>query len=578
MRARSSTAQPGTSGSSGGAGRSVGRPGNATIAAHQQARAAPVDPLAEFEAATAGVAGEVPYLSSMEVAFGEDFSAVEAHLGQGEALGRMGARAAASGERVAFGSAQPDRELVAHELTHVVQARQGSSGTARSDGVSHPGDADEVEAAAAADAVGRGESVDVARSSVSGLHGDWLDGALGAVGDALDMRTDEPRLDAEEDLEVFRGRSFAPLADHHPASGLGQFDVDFDPRAGTMVVTLKVAYDFVNGTPGAVSPGFRPEEFQWTPEQQAAWSARYEADVSALWSSRHVFHSTKPFWAAMVVNTTVRVVQDAADPHFRLTVAKFPDDAGMAQSSVCTPGHHHDASGMLCPANAPAADGSVPGHGTGSFDSNDMRPEQKLDWGNVSVQVPFGAGGAALDAAGTAALQPVIAQLLATPAARVELTGRASAGHRRGVAAADGAVENMDLARVRSAAVRAALIAGGVTADRILVRNAGEAAAGAGAEWRRVDVQVGTRQTQNPALHETGHMLGLDDEYPVTGAAAGTPVDPAYQAMITATTGEVLTRGRDESAMSLGSTVRPWHYSSFLEALRVVSGTQEWGL
>ncbi len=406
----------------------------------------------------------------------------------------------------------------------------------------------------------------------------WVDDAMNAMGDALDMRSGEDRLDAQEELAAFRRRTFTPLTDHHPSSGFGQFDVTFDAATGAMVVTLKVAYDFVNGSPAAVSPGFRPEEFQWTPAEQTAWSTRYEADVSAQWSSRHVFHSTKPFWTAMLVNTTVRVVQDASHPHFRLTVAKYPNDAGMAQSSVCDPGRHHDATGDLCSVNAPAADGSVPGHGTGSFDSNDMRPEQKLDWGNATVAVSFAQGGAALSTAGAALLQPVIAQLQAAPTAHVELTGRSSTDHRRGAPAADRAVENMDLARARAAAVRSALIAAGITADRVLVRNQGEDAADAGAEWRRVDVQVGDHEMQDPALHETGHMLGLGDEYAVTGAGVGTPVEAGYQSMITATTGEVLARGRDESAMGVGSTVRPWHYSSFLEALRVISSDQSWGI
>ena len=60
------------------------------------------------------------------------------------------------------------------------------------------------------------------------------------------------------------------------------------------------------------------------------------------------------------------------------------------------------------------------------------------------------------------------------------------------------------------------------------------------------------------------------------GAPAGTGVSPAYQAMITATTGEVVTRGSNEGAMSMGSTVKRWNYSSFMEALRLISGVNEW--
>jgi hypothetical protein len=136
----------------------------------------------------------------------------------------------------------------------------------------------------------------------------------------------------------------------------------------------------------------------------------------------------------------------------------------------------------------------------------------------------------------------------------------------------------MDLARRRSAAVQAALIAGGATADQILVRNVGEENAGPEAEWCRVDAQVGTREMQNPGLHETGHMLGSDDEYPQTGAPAGTAVAADYDAMIQAQTGDVVTRGRNADAMSLGSTVRRWNYAAFLEALEKMTGETEWTL
>jgi hypothetical protein len=104
----------------------------------------------------------------------------------------------------------------------------------------------------------------------------------------------------------------------------------------------------------------------------------------------------------------------------------------------------------------------------------------------------------------------------------------------------------------------------------------GEEGAGAGDEWCRVDAQVGNHEMQNPGLHETGHMFGLGDEYPQDGAPAGTAVDAGYDAMVRSTTGQVLTRARNESAMSVGSTVQPWHYSSFMAALRTITGIQEW--
>ena len=112
-----------------------------------------------------------------------------------------------------------------------------------SSGVSSPGDPVEREADRAADAVARGgPAPEIQAAPGLGLAGDWLSDAAGAVGDAasdvgnavgdaLDIRGDEARLDAEEDIREFRARSFAPLQDFTPSSGIGQFDASFDPTA-----------------------------------------------------------------------------------------------------------------------------------------------------------------------------------------------------------------------------------------------------------------------------------------------------------------------------------------------------------
>jgi outer membrane protein OmpA-like peptidoglycan-associated protein len=378
--------------------------------------------------------------------------------------------------------------------------------------------------------------------------------------------------DAQKALEEFRKQPCAPLVNHKPSSGLGQFDVTADMAAGTMTVTLKVAYNFVDGNAASVPKGFRPEEFKWKEDEKTTWKAQYQKDVSELWSAKFQAKSTEKHWESMVVDITVSVVEDAA-PHFTLTVAKYPPDAAMVQSSICPPGYHHDAASGNCAANA-AGDGT----GTAALDSNDMRPEQKLDWGNASSAINFPEGGSTLDGAAKTALDPIVTALKGHPEAHVELTGRASSTHRRGDSADDGAIRNMDLARKRTAVVQQALLDAGATGDQILVRNEGENNAADGKEWCRVDAQVGTKQTQDPALHETGHMLGNEDEYTGTGSAAGSAMPAKFDAMVKAQTGDVVTHVDDASVMSMGSTVRRWNYSAFVEALKDISKKQEWSL
>lgn len=116
-----------------------------------------------FHEATRGVASEIPFRSEMERSFGHDFSGVKAYLGRSAPLAELGAEAATRGEQVAFASSSPSRDLVAHELTHVVQARvhgAASGGPA----VSSPSHGAEHEAEAVAERVLRGEPVTVGAS------------------------------------------------------------------------------------------------------------------------------------------------------------------------------------------------------------------------------------------------------------------------------------------------------------------------------------------------------------------------------------------------------------------------------
>lgn len=128
-----------------------------------------------FAHATSGRASSLPMLAQVEAAFGVGLGGVSAHLGTPEAregLDALGARAAAFGDAVAFADTSPDLHLVAHEVAHVVQHRNGGGGVqARALDVSQPGEAAEVAADRAADAVVRGEPVpDVGAAGALTLH------------------------------------------------------------------------------------------------------------------------------------------------------------------------------------------------------------------------------------------------------------------------------------------------------------------------------------------------------------------------------------------------------------------------
>ncbi|MEU7152214.1 DUF4157 domain-containing protein [Streptomyces sp. NPDC045456] len=99
----------------------------------------------------AGSPLEGPLRQEMEARLGADFSDVRVHRDAAarRSAGEIGARAYTSGNHVVLGEGGGDRHTLAHELTHVIQQRQGPvAGTDNGTGlrVSDPGDRFEREA------------------------------------------------------------------------------------------------------------------------------------------------------------------------------------------------------------------------------------------------------------------------------------------------------------------------------------------------------------------------------------------------------------------------------------------------
>ncbi|MFH9930294.1 DUF4157 domain-containing protein [Streptomyces sp. NPDC017252] len=118
--------------------------------------------------------------TDMEGRLGADFSDVRLHTGAEarRSAAEIGARAYTSGNHVVIGDGGGDRHTLAHELTHVIQQRQGPvAGTDHGDGlsVSDPGDRFEREAEANARRVMSGSPV--ARTTDTGRSARRGDGS-----------------------------------------------------------------------------------------------------------------------------------------------------------------------------------------------------------------------------------------------------------------------------------------------------------------------------------------------------------------------------------------------------------------
>jgi outer membrane protein OmpA-like peptidoglycan-associated protein len=111
---------------------------------------------------------------------------------------------------------------------------------------------------------------------------------------------------------------------------------------------------------------------------------------------------------------------------------------------------------------------------------------------------------------------------------------------------------------------------------------------------RRVDIVIGSGNSQNTLKHEFGHAFGVGDEYantplvsPGLGRNTGTPQmgddathDTLVKNMVDA--GGVPLKGAvcepTDSIMSVGDVVRPQHYATFHAALTEITKQSPWAL
>ena len=167
------------------------------LAAAGPARGGPddPDPVAAAEAGVRGAGASLPFLDTIQAAFGDhDVSGIRAHTGgaAAEAAGAIGADAYATGSDVAFAGA-PDLHTAAHEAAHFIQQQDGVS---LKGGVGAEGDRYERHADAVADRVVRGQSAadlldEFGGGGSGGSGGSPSSTALGAPGrnDATQSRS-----------------------------------------------------------------------------------------------------------------------------------------------------------------------------------------------------------------------------------------------------------------------------------------------------------------------------------------------------------------------------------------------------
>jgi|GEM_PF-1466727 len=350
-------------------------------------------------------------------------------------------------------------------------------------------------------------------------------------------------------------------------------------------------------------------DWQWTgggaDPRITTFMSGYRSNVQSAWSSAGTgiaFQSSHPGWDAQLANVNVVV---------NTTNSSAPAGAGAA-AAPAGPTPTHTQARIFKTPDGNSDFGAAVGPGTAASGT-----DQTLDLGSGQItaqsrllhqSVSFANDSATLDNGGKAFLRQFIISFQAPAGGTgtsLDITGHAST---TGGGSTAGDAHNQQLSENRSQAVadflRTEVVEGqtlrNATARIQSTTGVGSTGADASADSRRVDIDVAGGQSQNIAGHEFGHMIGLDDEYATTPQrdAAGNPVTDANGDTITrglingtggdvgdptATNGPAVAQGmpgsvseNTDNIMSLGSTVRPQHYTTFMQAIRTLTSSAEW--
>lgn len=432
-----------------------------------------------------------------------------------------------------------------------------------------------------------------------------------------------------EDLQAFRNHGPYPGdaigQTITPESGMGGFNARYDPASMTLSIIMNIAMTFVDGVSingnrfVANDPGLQPlvdranrlrgaarqqamervrNDWQWH-GQEDAWMETYKQSVSNAWSQKFAFQSTKPGWQTQLANVQVVIntskVAAPAGPapappapgagpiHCQARILKTRDDNTMVNAEVG------------------AGDGANATDQTLTLGSGQAISLSQ----NLTTKIWFPSGSAQLQPAERDTLRRFIISYQApagSSGTSIEITGRANTK--------GGTPElNQQLSEQRANAVanflRSTTVEGHTLANAATriksVTGAGTTGADENSDWRRVDIVVAGGQGQNVAAHEFGHMIGLDDEYASTpkrdkhgNIVTDADGDPVSRGLISGTGGDVgdttahnalsqrmglggSVAENNDNIMSLGNTIRPQHYATFMQALHNVTGMSEWG-
>ena len=535
-----------------------------------------------------------------EPRFGQDFSQVRVHAdGQAAGLARaVDARAFTVGSSVAFGAGEyapgtpAGRQLLAHELTHVVQQTGGQAAVAPS---RRPDAALTFQPVNGAGPVSggyigwpamhlqrKGQKGATPTTGLPGLEPADFDvpgpapGGKGhkrggtslppAPGAAPAEGAPQPKLEellkAAVEFGTFTSSNYA--FPNFKVGLNGNFDVNYQPAAKTLGITVKVGFKFFDDPVDKSAAG------KWAQGDKDSYASGFLNKVTAAWNDRYTFKNVREPQAVWKSLNPVHVSLSVVD------VSKAGAKASKGQHFLVQP-HKEAASG----ANFTAVSGGKLNLYKGDdqtqspFFQTDATAGElaRLAMANPSP-ILFDNDSAKVKAADKPKLEFLATYLkrINQPKFDVKIVGHASNTGQNPY--------NLKLSEKRAKAVEDVLKTGGVTNHNLLPSAVGETGAKAGPEWRKVEiipsVVAGYVNAFDTFPHEFGHMLGLGDEYQTaTSPGLTTHYDLVKKAFgkeyadIVAKRGASGggTTGQSAIVMDVGQDLRIYDYVTFWSAL-----------
>lgn len=504
----------------------------------------------------------------MESAFGADFGDVRLHADSAaDRLNRsLHARAFTTGNDIYLRPAEyrpqenGGRQLLAHELTHVVQQRAAPATTPGVQCQRMDGGVVEAEPRDAGETDRSGVPLPVpAPTPVT------CDGPLGEF--------------PANTRYIFGGNRFQ--GEYHPTAPeptvdeykiIHRIHVAFLPFSTRLIREQPQLFGRYRGVRFTAA---QRAEFAWDETEQETFRNDFRTNVHDAWSDRHALVTNEPCFARYRASVTVNIeiVDDPATAHSTITAYKMPPDSARLRSEV-----RGGSSATLesRDPSAPTSNSVTPADvvrqvGPFDFDSAATNPEVDSDIDEAARAMrPF------LNPADPAAGFPASTGL--------SFVGRASSE--------GGRAYNSDLGLRRAETVQRELN-GELRIDDLRTENIvittfpGERHATTDPQFRRVDIRLRatlsgpSTVSQNVAAHEFGHLIGFGDEYvdevppegvvPKFEADRPTHFGDVESALGTDAANELLVQNSG-SIMASGSEVRRGHYVYFLNALASVTG------